>query len=807
MKIKILLIIAVVCCCSYISAQIKPFNYKAEETVRLTISSASVQEWFKFIESKNVILSYNSALIDLTKRVSIPNKEMSIIDLLKAILNEYKLRIIQIEKNKLILQVDGKKDMIISGRIREKETGEKLYGAMIMFRNAQSKPHFTSTNDNGIFLMKLQPGTYTLEVQYMGYEHYSQTINVKENAFLNIDLTAIIYKLKEVTVNPRKGYAELNEVTPSNMLSFNKSDIFAQINILPGVTGTTSNGSFQVNGGGDDENLVLLDGVPFYHTNHLNPRLSAFNGDAIKSVTFHRSFFPPEYEGRLSSVTDIKFKEGNKQKHSQTFTLDTPAASAVLEGPLIKNKLSYMIGARRSWMEIFDHWATDERKLNHSFYDVNAKLSYDINEKSSVELLAYKTSDAYRYPQEYDTVKDVLKWDNQIYSLRFNTIWGKKLFNTNTVTYSSYNNRAYAPALGYTERKFIKSGVNLAAFSSDFSYKLYNIYSMSMGVKLSNEFFDIAQSVDTLIEIRKHITQLSCYYDNKIRITDKLYTQFGINFVSYFPYHDKHLYSIQPRFSLKYSPNESNMLYLGISKMEQFYHFLRMDIVPLPTDFRMPSIKGFLPSTSEHFELGWKHILKNGYVESSTFYKHRNNIMSLRPEVVENEDSWHKYIMTGKGESYGIKFFLYNDWQKFTLQCAYAYSRSKEWFTDMKSMGKLPSLNDIPHVGNLAMTYKITHHTGFTLGAFLQSGRIRETNDDYIYYTDDDFRAIRRKTNYRIDAAYNYIKAYKDSDRKLMFRIGLYNIIGNPTEEDYINLYSINIGKHCLPFGSISIKF
>lgn len=807
MKLKLVLVGFVCCLFMQVAAQSQSVNHVAEEMVEITTSSATVHEWFKLIEEQGVVLAYNPQLIDLDKVQHITQKQMTVQQILEKILNDYKFRTIPVETDKLIIQIDGKRELVVSGVIREKTTGERLYGAIVMFRKEAQKPTFVLTDSRGWFTLNLLPGDYNIEVQYMGYASFQQEMKIRSERVLKIELSPVSIELEEVTIKPRNGTTELNEATPSNMLSFNSYDLFSQINILPGVIGSMAGGNLQVNGGGGDENLMLLDGVPIYHPSHINSMLSPFNGDAIKNVTFHKSFFPTEYEGRLSSITDIKLKEGNKQKYSQTLTLDMPAASVLLEGPIIKNKLSYMLGGRRSWLDFFDGLLSEEYRLNHSFYDFNAKLSYDIDERSSIQIMAYKTNDNYFYPEEKEKLRSVLNWDNDLYAVTFNTVWAKKLINTNTLAYSSYSNKVYAPLLGFNLEKDIRGGVKEFSFSSNFSYDIHQMYTLSGGMRASRERFDMAVFGDTITTLKEPITQLSFFYDMKVRVTDKLYSQFGVNLVGYLPQNSRYYYSIQPRFSLKYVVSKNNLLYVGISKMQQFYHYLRLGLMPMPTDFRMPSIMGFKPSISGHYEIGWKHFLEHGYMEGSVYYKQRRNIMALRPEIYPTDNAWEKYIMSGKGESYGIKFFSYNDWRKFTLQFAYSYARSKEWYNDLKDKGKVSSLHDIPHSFNLGMTYKFTPFSGISIGTFLQSGKIKSVNEEDELLPIEQFRSQRENVNYRLDASYNYTKVFKGRDARLMFRIGLYNIIGNPSEEDAISMYSINFDNHCLPYGSISFKF
>ena len=176
--------------------------------------------------------------------------------------------------------------------------------------------------------------------------------------------------------------------------------------------------------------FCFLDGVPVYHPGHINSMLPVFNGDAVKNIIFHKGFFPTRLEGKLSSVTEINLKDGNKQEHVRTLSLDMPSASLTLEGPLIKDKLSYIVSGRRSWLDFFDNLLSEENRLNHSSYDYNAKLTYNLSSSSSLKLLAYHAQDNYHLPDDEGDQLTILKWNNQIYQATYNISSGK-LGNTN----------------------------------------------------------------------------------------------------------------------------------------------------------------------------------------------------------------------------------------------------------------------------------------------------------------------------------------------------------------------------------------
>lgn len=537
---------------------------------------------------------------------------------------------------------------------------------------------------------------------------------------LHISMKPQLFEMEEVTVKSYKNRNELENLTPSNMLAFSGNDLFSQIWILPGVTGLPTGYNFQVDGGGYDENLLLLDGVPVYHPGHINSMLPVFNGDAVKNIIFHKGFFPTRLEGRLSSVTEINLKDGNKQEHVRTLSLDMPSASLTLEGPLIKDKLSYIVSGRRSWLDFFDNLLSEENRLNHSSYDYNAKLTYNLSPSSSLKLMAYHAQDNYHLPDDEGDQLTILKWNNQIYQATYNVSSGK-LGNTTSVFYTTHSNRADAEALGFDSEGYIQSGIKSLNVSTEFTYNPENIYSARWGSKYMYETYNLATFGNTIRSRKEPIHQFSVFHDNLVRLHQKLNIQVGVHFIGYIPQNYRSYYSIQPRFSLKYQPDDKDLFYVHFSRMEQFYHYIRFSNLSLPTDFRMPSIEGYKPRSSEHYELGWKHFLSRGQVKISGYYKTRRNVVALRPEAFIEDDQWSNYIMEGDGDSYGIKGYFFNTWKRWTLQLSYAYTRSREWFDDLKEQGRLPSLYDIPHQIGGALSCQLTKRTSVSLGGLVRS--------------------------------------------------------------------------------------
>ena len=574
-----------------------PAHTVAEETLQVDASSATVLQWFHRIErEKRIVLSYNASLIDLNRVIRVEKaRRMTVAELLEVVLDGYVFKTDFIPPRKLVIQVREKENFYVSGTVFEDGSKERLYGAVVSLEDGKGKQWNCISDGNGVFKLYAPEGTYRLTVSYMGYSPYNQQVRVDKDRFVTAQLQPLSFEMEEVTVESEKRSEELGELTPSNMLAFSGNDLFAQIWILPGVTSSLAGQNFMVDGGGYDENLLLLDGVPVFHPGHLSSLLPVFNGDAVKNMVFHKGFFPTPLEGRISSVTEVNLKEGNKKEHVRTLTLDMPAASVMLEGPIIKNKLSYMVGARRSWLDFFDSLLSEENRLNHSTYDYNAKLSYNFSPVTTLNFLAYGARDDYHLPlQENGENVSVLRWDNQAYQLSFATQKGR-LGNSTAVFYSAHTNRAYMGEIKEDTDGYVHSGIKSLNVTTDFSYSLENLYHARWGVKYAYEVYDLVSQGEEMRVRHEPVNQVSVYYDNLLRISPEFSVQVGVHGVAYCPQHHRSYYSIQPRLSVKYFPSERNLLYLNFSKMEQFYHFLRFDSFSLPTDFRMPSIDGFKP--------------------------------------------------------------------------------------------------------------------------------------------------------------------------------------------------------------------
>lgn len=770
-------------------------------------SVATVLEWFNLIEKKGIVLSYNSTNINLYEKVQLKRKTYSIDKLLNSILDKYEFDTSFIDQ-KILLQIKGPKNIQISGFICDKSTNEPLEGCIVKFETKNNRSFYVITDSKGIFHKTLPYENFQLKASYIGYEPYTRNLRNDKVQSINIEMAQTAIPLNEVKVKNSPLSDIINYNGASSILSVNEKDPFAQIYALPGIHGSSVSGDMHVNGGENDENLILLDGISIYHSHHNNTLLAQFNGETVEKISFFDSFIPAQYEGRLSSVTDVKIKGGNLIKHHQSLGMDLPSASLTLDGPIIKNKLTYMISGRHSWIDFMKDLFSDDIRAGRTFNDLTGKLVYQVNPKLTIKGLVYHSKDEYKDSIDHIQNHKILKWENSLYALSVHSEFSKGISNTSSISFSKYFNSIYGPAINIPSKFYISEGMKNITIKSNFSKKVDKYIDMSWGLTMSHERYNLLASQDSVKNNFQNIRQISAYLNSRIMITDKLFGSVALNLVSYLPQNSKGFFSMQPRFTLKYASNDKNIFSIDFSRMEQFYHNICVGEIPIPTDLRMPSVDNFKPSSSIHGEIGWKHIGNNWRFDISSFYKRRYHILGIRYNIFNTEnEGWDRFIMKGNAESYGIKIHSMNQRKKWRLDCSYTFSRSVEWFEDYDKNKKNPALHDVPHFFRCATSYMVGKNSFLSLGGCVKSGTLVN-----VYNYEEKISDViisnrqRRKFNYRLDLNYSSSITSKNHRLKFSYKVGLYNIIGNPKENKVIDLYSIETKKHCLPYFSLNLK-
>ena len=770
-------------------------------------SSATLSGWFERIERQGIVLAYNSSDLNLKEMLTVKKQTTTVDALLQQLLAAYDFEVQHVGAHKILLKIKGTKIIPLLGMVTDKDNHESIPGCSFTLTREDGMIRKLVTDAEGKFRELLPPGNYQVRLSRMGYRSLRRTLALHEATTLRLELDPLETPLKEVTVSPSPFVDEVNHKGARHQLSLDDNDPMSQITGMPGIAGTYGTGNFHVNGGQSDENLVLMDGISVFHFHHNNSLLAQFNGAAVKKVAFYDSFIPAEYEGRLSSVTDVKIKEGDSVNHHQTFALTLPATALTFEGPIVKNKLTYVLSGRHSWIDFMEDLFANHPKATRTFKDMLGKVSYHISPRTSLHALVYRSRDQYNDSVDQQQVKNILEWGNSLYALTLNTRPTAKVSNTNTLAYTTYFNRIYAPMIDIDTPIYIDEGINKISFKSDFTTRLDPHVQLAWGLNFSQEKFNLIASKDTLENNDQHVSQFSTYVNSNLSFSEHFDGSVALNFVGYFPHHHTGSFSIQPRFSLRYLPNPRHTFSLSFSRMEQFYHNICLGEIPLPTDLRMPSIDGFKPSSSLHVETAWKHTRTHWSSTLSTFYKRRYHILGVRYNIDPSQVGWHQFIMEGNAASYGLKFHALGVWPHWLLDLSYTFSRSHEWFDDYKQGKKVPTLHDLPHIFNYALSFRWKKRSFLTLGGYIKSG----TNQpifDFVSSSDSFVNNRKRdRFNHRLD--FNYSSAVSTKNKRMTFsyKVGLYNIIGHPKENEVIDLYSKEIHQHCLPYFTMKLEF
>ena len=380
----------------------------------------------------------------------------------------------------------------ISGYVEDASSGERMVGVNVV---AKELSLGTTTNTFGFYSITLPESNFNFEMSFIGYKVSSQEINLTESLRINIALESEAVELSEITLI---GEESIIQRTQSSVIEvpvqqiksmpalLGEVDVLKAIQLLPGVqSGSEGTSGFYVRGGGPDQNLILLDGVPVYNASHLFGFFSVFNADAIKNVRLTKGGFPARFGGRLSSVLEIDMKEGNIKEFSGETSIGLIASKMTLQGPIVKDKASFIVSARRTYLDVltqpFIMAAGDGARGGYYFYDLNAKVNYTISDKNRLYLSTYTGDDRFyaTYKDELlsgDKMKFGLGWGNLTSSLRWNHLFSDKLFSNTTLTFSQYKFNITASE-EYTYDGFkdkyefdYYSGIRDWGFKMDFDY-------------------------------------------------------------------------------------------------------------------------------------------------------------------------------------------------------------------------------------------------------------------------------------------------------------------------------------------------
>ncbi|MDX1348658.1 MAG: TonB-dependent receptor [Putridiphycobacter sp.] len=641
----------------------------------------------------------------------------------------------------------------LSGNIKDSSTGEDIIGARIQVAEIPSKGAIT--NVYGFYSLTLPAGTYTINYNFIGYQKISKKITLDQNITKNVELVLSTEMLQEVEVTGEKlgdnlkttemGVEKISvKDIESIPVLFGEQDIMKTMQLLPGVKSAgEGNSGFYVRGGGADQNLILLDEAPVYNASHLLGFFSVFNSDALKDVKLYKGGAPAEFGGRLSSVMDIKMKEGNSKKVSASGGIGLISSRLTLEAPIVKNKGSFILSGRRTYVDQFLRFSNNENLDGAGlyFYDFNAKANYRISDKDRVFVSGYLGRDQFKFGNQLQ-----FDWGNITSTARWNHVYNGKLFGNATFIFSKYN---YVIGIGEGNTKVeIGSQIQDFNFKKDFDYYLNSNNTISFGGNIIHHTFEpgdinIGQDLGfTIDDIPvKHSIESALYVSNDQKIGNRLNLTYGLRYSNFTQIGPGETYTfteegeidsttywstnepvvsyngLSPRLGINVVLNEKSSLKGGYSRTYQFMHLISNSTSATPTDIWLPSSPIIKPQIADQYSIGYFRNFKKNTIEFSAeaYYKDFQNVIDYRDgaEITLNPNV-EAELLFGIGRAYGLELLAKKKVGNFTGWLSYTISKTENKIDGINKGDWFSAKQDRTHDISIVLMYKLNQRLNFS---------------------------------------------------------------------------------------------
>ncbi len=638
----------------------------------------------------------------------------------------------------------GQESYTISGYIKDGASGETLIAANIF--NKDNPAQGVATNLYGFYSLTLPKEEYTLVFSYLGYSDKEIAINLTDNQRININLIEGV-TIEEVVVT---GEREDNNVNSTEMgtvelpmdeikklpVIFGEVDVLKTLQLLPGVSSAgEGSAGFYVRGGGADQNLVLLDEAVVYNSGHMFGFFSVFNSDAIKNTSLIKGGMPAYYGGRLSSVVDIQMKEGNNKNYAVEGGIGLIASRLTIEGPIKKEKSSFMISGRRTYAFDLAQPAlkgSDFEGTNYYFYDLNAKVNYIFSDKDRLYASAYFGRDVLNYNSVERGFAFRMPYGNTTATVRWNHLYSDKLFMNVSAIYNDYDFSFDGSQDDFSFSLF--SGVRDYNAKIDFDFAPNVKHYIKFGInytfhKLTPNIAKASSGdVDFQTDLEsKYAHEAAIYIQDDYKITDRLSINAGLRasvFTQLGPYTSsitgekyekfetvKTYFGIEPRLSGKFSLDAESSVKAGITFNNQYIHLVSNSTSTLPTDVWVPSTELVQPQKGLQYAVGYFRNFMNNHFETSIeiYYKDLKNQIDYGENYVNNiTDDVENEFVFGNGKSYGLELFLKKQKGAFGGWIGYTLSRTERTFDAINEGNPFPAKYDRIHDLSVVLNYRIS---------------------------------------------------------------------------------------------------
>jgi len=728
----------------------------------------------------------------------------------------------------------------ISGVIKDVSNGESVFGASVYLKNTTIG---VMSNEYGFFSITAPKGTYDLVVSYLGYTNMNKEIILNKDQKLTFEISESSTTLNEVVIKtsdtqivsirkPQMSVSKLKIGTIKKMPAvLGEIDVLKSIQMLPGVTNSGEGTSgFNVRGGAADQNLVLLDEAIIYNTSHLFGFFSVFNADAIKDIKLYKGGIPAQFGGRVSSVLDIRQKDGNSKKFNLTGGLGIISSRLTTEGPMFNKKGAFLIAGRGSYAHLFMKAVEDLKDDSAYFYDLNLKSNYEINSNNKLYLSGYYGRDFFKLSKIVEN-----NYGNSSGNLRWNHIFNDKVFSNLSLIYSKYD---YQVILDFVQLDWVAEIKNIN-LKYDLKYYVNDKFKLDFGLSGINYKFNPGEVKPTTPDSpinylkldQKRAFEGGAYISAEHKLTNKLTIQYGLRYstftrlggqpLSNYSNNQPVVYNnelgiyeqgieisetdykkneniktfdnFEPRLSLSYQLNKTSSVKAGYTKSSQYIHLLSNTTSATPLDVWAPSGKFIKPQISNQYALGYfKNINNKMYsLEAEVYYKATDNrIDYIDGANLIGNNNIETEILNGESKSYGLELLLRKNKGRFTGWFAYTLSKSEQ-----RTLGGIAggsginngdwynTAYDRTHDFSLTGVYKYNDKWAFSTNFIFQTGRpVTYPNAQYQYegisianYSDRN--ESRLPTYHRIDISATYTPNKKPNNKwKGEWVFGIYNL-------------------------------
>ncbi|WP_062055767.1 TonB-dependent receptor [Aquimarina longa] len=739
-----------------------------------------------------------------------------------------------------LYQASAQEKHTISGTISDISNGETLFGTSVFFKDTTIG---VITNEYGFYSLTAPAGSYTLVISYMGYDDIFQEITLDGDKKLNFEMVTTSEELDEVIITseeighvnikkPEMSVSKLKAGTMKKMpVVLGEVDIIKSIQTLPGVTNSGEGTSgFNVRGGAVDQNLILLDEAIIYNSSHLLGFFSVFNADAIKDIKLYKGGIPARFGGRVSSVLDVRQKDGNNKKIGLTGGVGIISSRLAVEGPMFNKKGSFLVAGRGSYAHLFMSGLEDLKDSKVKFYDVNLKTNYKLSENNKLYLSGYFGRDVFNFGKSFES-----SYGNLSGNLRWNHIFTDKLFSNLSAIYSKYD---YELTLKSSEFDWISSIKNYN-LKYDLKYYASNNFKLDFGGNIISYDFTPGEIKPTSSTSPINYTKLDdkkafetgLYISAEHKISKRLTAQYGLRYSTFSRQggqtlknyrndqpvvynEDLEIYeegietgetvykkgktiksygNIEPRMGLSYQLTESSSIKAGYSRTSQYIHLLSNTVSVTPLDVWTPSGKFIKPQLSDQYALGYfKNFTDNVYsLEVEAYYKTiKNRLDYIDGSDLIGQNTIETEILNGEAKAYGLEFLFRKSKGNFTGWLAYTISKAEQ-----RTLGdnvKGPGINngdwynaayDRTHDISITGIYKLNDKWTFSSNFVFQTGRpVTYPNAQYQYEglsiaSYSSRNANRLPAYHRLDISATYRPNNKPHRRwKGEWVFGIYNL-------------------------------